>query len=125
MFLGHLKLNQNKTCSQAFLLPQFVYIASVLDPNEGTYEQINRFIRNFVNTGSTLASGNRNWIHQDISQGTKSEEGFNFIDAQNFFKSLKISWIKRYATDKLDDHWADIINANLKVEKSNRAQILK
>ena len=37
------------------MLPKFVYIALVLDPNEGTYEQINRYIRDFVNTGSTLA----------------------------------------------------------------------
>ena len=106
-------------------MPQFVYIASVLDPNEGTYEQMNRFVRNFVNTGSTLASGNRNWIHQDILYGSKFEGGFNFIDARNFFKSLKISWIKRYATDKLDDHWADIIDARLGIVKEDRAQVLK
>ena len=102
------------TIAKVFLLPQFVHIASVLDPSEGTYEQINRYIRNFVNTGSTLASGNRNWIHQDILYGSKAEGGFNFNDVRNFFKSLKIYWIKRYATDKLDDHWADIIRCKLK-----------
>ena len=117
------KLDVNyKKCYQKV---QFVYIASVLDPCEGTYEQINRYIRNFANTGSTLASGNRNWIHQDILYGSKSEGCFKFIDARNFFKSLKIFWMKRYATDKLDDHWADIIDVNLKIEKSERAQILK
>ena len=89
-------LNPSLTIAKVFLLPQFVYIATVLDPSEGTYEQINRYIRNFVNTGSTLASGDRNWIHQDILYGSKAEGGFNFIDARNFFKSMKISWIKRY-----------------------------
>ena len=111
------------TIAKVFLLPQFVYIASVLDPSEGTYEQINRHIHNFVKTRSTLASGNRNWIHPDILYGLKSEGDFNFIDVQNFFKSLKIYWIKRYATDKLDDHWADTIDTNLGIGTSNRAQV--
>ena len=50
--------------------------------------------------------------------------GLNFIDARSFFKSLKISWIKRNAIDKLDDHWADIIDRELKISKGRRAQIL-
>ena len=90
-----LSLKGRITIAKVFLLPQFVYIASVLDPDDKTYEQINRYIRTFVNTGSTLASGTRNWIHQDILYGPKSEGGFNFIDARYFFKSVKISWIKR------------------------------
>ena len=53
----------------------------------------------------------------------KSEGGLNFIDARRFFKSLKISWIKRYATDRLDDVWADIIGRELKLSKGRRAQI--
>ena len=81
-------------------------------------------IRSFVNTGSTLTPGKENWIHQDILYGSKAKGGLNFIDAGNFFKSLKASWIKRYATDRLDDHWADIIDRELKLKKSTRAQIL-
>jgi len=33
--------------------------------------------------------------------------------------------IKRYGTDKLDDHWTDIPNKKLEVGKSTRAQILR
>ena len=54
----------------------------------------------------------------------KSEGGFNFIDASSFFRSLKVSWIKRYATDGLDNHWADIIDRELEISKGRRMQIL-
>ena len=54
----------------------------------------------------------------------KSEGGLNFIDSGSFFKWLKVSWIKRYATDRLDDHWEDIIDRELKLSKGRRARIL-
>ena len=49
--------------AKTFLLPQFTYIALVLDPNAKTYETINRFIRNFINTGTTKHSTRNFWIH--------------------------------------------------------------
>ena len=39
------------TIAKTFLLPQFTYMVSLLDPNVKMYETINRFIRNFVNRG--------------------------------------------------------------------------
>ena len=81
-------------------------------------------MRSFVNTGSTLPLGNGNWNKQDILYAPKSEGGFNFIDACSFFRSLKISWIKTYATDRLDNHWADIIDRELQISKGRRTQIL-
>ena len=81
-------------------------------------------LRSFVNTGSTHTLGKGNWFHQDILYLPKSEGGLNFIDARSFFKSLKVSWIKRYATDRLDDHCADIIDRDLKLSKERKAQIL-
>ena len=38
---NRLSLKGRITIAKVFLLPQFVYIASVLDPNECTYKQIN------------------------------------------------------------------------------------
>ena len=74
----------------------------------------------FVNTGSTLTLGKGNWIHQDILYAPKSEGGLNFNYARSSFKLLKISWIKRNATDRLDDHLADIIDRELKgIESPN------
>ena len=63
----------------------------------------------------------KNSIHKDILYGPKSEGGLNFIDARSFFLCLKVSWVKRYA---LDDHWADLIDQELGVDKTNRSQIL-
>ena len=48
----------------------------------------------------------------------------NFLDAWNFFKSLKVTWIKKNAAYRLDNHWADIIDRELKLTKRTRAQIL-
>ena len=69
------------------MLPQFIYVASVLDPDKSTYENNNKMTDSFVNTGSTLTPGKGNWIHQEILYGSKSEEGLNFIDARNFLSS--------------------------------------
>jgi len=96
----------------------------VLDPSDKTYETINRLIRNFVNAGTTKPSTKNKWIHQDILYGPKYEGGVNFINARSFILSLKISWVKRYASDNLDDHWAEIINEKLRVKRSNRNQVL-
>ena len=106
------------------MLPQFNYIASVLDPSASTYDEINKIIGLFINTGTTNPCTKRNWIHKDILYGPKSEGGLNFIDAWSFFLSLKISWVKRYASDAIEDYWADLIDLQLKVDRSNRSQIL-
>ena len=105
------------------MLPQFTYIASVLDPANSTYDEINRIIGCFINTGTSKPCTQKNWIHKDILYGPKSEGGLNFIDARSFFLSLKISWVKRYASDALDDHWADLIDLQLNVDRTNRSQI--
>ena len=96
-------------------MPQIIYVASVLDPRETTYEKIDKLLCRFVNTGSTLTPVNRNWITQEILYGSKAEGGLSFIDAREFFLSLKVSWIKTYASDRLDDHWADIIDKQIKI----------
>ena len=106
------------------MLPQFTYIASVLDPANSTYDEINKIIGLFINTGTSKPCTQKNWIHKDILYGPKSEGGLNFIDARSFFLSLKISWVKRYASDALDDHWADLIDLQLNVDRTNRSQIL-
>ena len=55
--------------AKTFLPPKFIYVASVLDPSDSTYEKINKIICSFVNTGSTLTRGKRNWINQEILYG--------------------------------------------------------
>ena len=36
-----------------FMLPQFPYVASVLDPLDSTYDEINKLIGHFINAGTT------------------------------------------------------------------------
>ena len=52
-----LSLKGRITITKTFFLPQFTYIASVLDPCTSTYGTINRMLRSFVNTDSTLLLG--------------------------------------------------------------------
>ena len=51
-FKGHF------TIAKTFVLPQFTYVSLVLDPSSSTYDSINKMMRSFVNTGSTLPLGN-------------------------------------------------------------------
>ena len=76
-----LSLKCRITIAKTFLLPQFIYVASVLDLNNSTYANIDKMICSLVNTGSTLTSGKGYWIHQDILYGPKSDGGLNFTDA--------------------------------------------
>ena len=78
----------------------------------------------FVNIGSTKTSDNKNWINPEILYGPKSEECLNFIDARTFFSSLKVSWVKKCASDKLDDHWANNNDEKLRIRRRNRNLVL-
>ena len=70
-----LSLKVQITIAKMFLLPQFTYVASVLDPSASTYDTINRILRSFVNTGSTLTLSKGKWIHHDILYVPKTEGG--------------------------------------------------
>ena len=70
-----LSIKGHITIAKTFLLPQFTYAASVLDPSASTYDTINRMLRSFVNTGSTLILGKVNWINQeDILYDSNQED---------------------------------------------------
>ena len=66
--------------SYDFLVTSINHVASVQDPNNSTYGNINKITRSFINSGSTLTPGKIDWIHQNILYGPKSEGGLNFID---------------------------------------------
>ena len=46
------------------------------------------------------------------------------IRLEDFMKAIKVSWIKRYAIDRIDDHWADIIDTYFMVTPDTRNTIL-
>ena len=48
-----LSLKGRITIAKTFMLPQFTYIASVLDLTNSTYDEINKIIGLFINTGTS------------------------------------------------------------------------
>ena len=48
-----LSLKGRITIAKTFMLPQFTYIASVLDLSDSTYDEITKIIGLFINTGTT------------------------------------------------------------------------
>ena len=77
------------------MLPQFTYIASVLDPKSSTYDEINRIIGLFINTGTTKPITKTNWIHKDILYGPK-----NRVESRIFWLgrtwNIDKMWILKY-----------------------------
>ena len=54
----------------------------------------------------------------EMLYGDTKDRGFNMINIWDFFLAIKISWIHRYI-NKLDDHWADLIDMKLGINKEN------
>ena len=55
----------------------------------------------------------------------KKSGGFGCINIKDFFSGLKLSWIRRYALNKINDHWCDIIDTLCGIEDINdRKKIL-
>ena len=52
------------------------------------------------------------------------EGGFNMVNIKNFFQALRINWIRRYIHG-LDDHWADMLDEQLKCDINSRDKLLK
>ena len=53
--------------------------------------------------------------------------GFKIINIADFFKSLRLSWIRRYAFGNkkpLDNHWCDLLDMILDVEPQERMSII-
>ena len=43
----------------------------------------------------------------------------------DFTEAIRVSWIRRYAVECTDDHWADIIDQKLNLNINTRNEILK
>jgi len=55
----------------------------------------------------------------------KEKGGFGCINIKDFFTGLKLSWLKRYAIQQIDDHWCDILDHECGIsEKADRIKIL-
>ena len=65
----------------------------------------------------------RNWIKPDILYAEKHKGGYGQIKVTDFFKAIKTSWVKRYATDWLNDHWCDILDTQFGLTPNTRNTI--
>lgn len=111
------------TVAKSILIPQYTYIASVLDPPDDEYNHINNLIRNFINNGSV--DNDKIWLKSEILFTPTSQGGLGMFDAETFFNSLKISWVKRFCIDLIDDNWCDIVDKELNTNKLNRSNLAK
>ena len=65
---------------------------------------------------------NHLWIDTETLCNNKKEGGFGCINIKDFFSGLKLSWIRRYALNKINDHWCDIIDTLCGIENINDRQ---
>ena len=56
------------------------------------------------------------WIDSETLCNDKKLGGFGCIKIKDFFTGLKLSWIRRYALDKINDHWCDILDTLCGIE---------
>ena len=119
------------TVAKSLLLSQYTYIATILDSNDKKItdkiqSQINLFV--YQNKLGTKENPNfKKWVPEDIYHGGKPIGGFRMIKIADFFQSLRLSWIRRYAIghgQPLDDHWCDILDMILDVTPQERLSIL-
>jgi len=106
-------------------------VATILDSNDKKItdkiqSQIDLFV--FSNKVGTKENPNfKKWVPEDIYHGGKPIGGFKMIKINDFFQSLRLSWIRRYAIGNgqpLMDHWCDILDTILDVTPQERMSIL-
>ena len=72
-----------------------------------------------------IRSENRHWISKELLYTPTCRGGFGIIRVHDFIKAIKCSWIKRYCVDKLNDHWADILDTFFNLTPDTRHTINK
>ena len=122
-----LTLKGRITVAKSLLLSQYTYVTTIIDSNDNKItDKIQAQIYLFVyqnKAGSKDNSSFQRWIQEDIFQGGKAVGGFKIINIADFFKSLRLSWMRRYAFGTklpLDDHWCDLLG----VEPHERTSVI-
>ena len=118
----HLSLRGRITIAKTKLISQITYISIVLTPNSATIAEMQSLINNFI---MGIESQNKHWINKDIMYTHISKGGFGMIRLESFIKAIKVSWIKRYSVDMIDDNWADIIDTFFHITQDTRHTIHK
>ena len=80
------------------------------------------FINHGKNTPKDETIKKKLWIDTDTLCNSKKNGGFGCINIKDFFSGLKLSWIRRYALNQINDHWCDIIDTLCGIEHPNDRQ---
>jgi hypothetical protein len=91
------------------------------------YKGIQKTLDHFVLYNSYLEPNktSKQWIKSEILYADKHKGGYGQIRVNDFFKSIKTSWLKRYATIKINDHWRDILDQKFELTPQTREPIYK
>ena len=120
------------TIANTQLLSQYTYYCAALDTlANGQIEKIELLIYNFIQhniepderittAGTMRTKRQKKWISDEIMFTPKDRGGLGCIRIRDFITSMKVAWIRRYTIDKYDDHWADLLDQLLGVERKNR-----
>ena len=66
-------------------------------------------INNYVND---IKPNGRNWINNEQLYTPTEKGGLGMIRLNDFYDAIKVSWIRCYAIDMIDDHWAEMIDTH-------------
>ena len=66
----------------------------------------------------------KRWIPEKVIYAPTKEGGFNMVNIKDFFHALRNNWVRRYIHG-LDDHWADMLDEQLKCDIKSRDKLLK
>ena len=101
--------------TKSILLSQYTYVGSMLDMTESQLTKVQTQLNQFVleNSDSSGTGDKKNWMKEDLLYGKTKQGGRNLINVRNYFKGLKLSWLRRYAILKYDDHWCDLLDQTL------------
>ena len=116
----HLSLRGRITIAKTKLVSQMTYVSTVLTPTTATIAELQTLINNFV---MGIENNKKHWINKDLIYTHTSKGGIGMIRLETFIKAIKVSWIKRYSIDIIDDNWADIIDNFFQITPDTRHTI--
>ena len=118
----NLSLKGRLTIAKVKLISQLTYIATVLDINHSILNEIQDMINSFV---MGIKKCGKHWISKDLLYTPALKGGLGLVRLEDFVRAIKCSWVKRYSIDKLDDHWADLLDIHFNISPNTRHTILK
>ena len=99
------------------LLAQYVYITTILDLEGDRLQRVQCVINNFI-AFNKYDNKNKLWFSYPMLYSDIKDGGFNMINLEDFFCSIKLGWIQRYVNG-IKDHWADLIDLKLNLNYEN------